>query len=73
MKKSKLLTFGITLMMLSMLLVSVAQAQTTEKPIIVCTTSAVGSVVEEFLGDSAEVLVLVQPGLCPLEGASAGC
>jgi ABC-type Zn uptake system ZnuABC Zn-binding protein ZnuA len=67
MKKSKLLTFGITLMMLYMLLVSVAQAQTTEKPIIVCTTSAVGSVVEEFLGDSAEVLVLVQPGLCPAD------
>ncbi len=67
MKKTKLLTFGLALMTLSMLLVSVTQAQTTEKTIIVCTTSAVGSVVEELLGDSAEVLVLVQPGLCPAD------
>ncbi|HDQ06934.1 MAG TPA: hypothetical protein ENN36_09500 [Candidatus Bathyarchaeota archaeon] len=66
MKKTKLLTFGIALT-LSMLLVSVTQAQTTEKTIIVCTTSAVGSVVEELLGDTADVLVLVQPGLCPAD------
>ena len=38
-----------------------------DKPIIVCTTSAVGSVVQEFLGDSADVVVLVQPGLCPAD------
>jgi ABC-type Zn uptake system ZnuABC Zn-binding protein ZnuA len=55
--------------MLSLLFLSVTvtEAQTTEKPVIVCTTSAVGSVVEEFLGDTAEVLVLVQPGLCPAD------
>lgn len=46
---------------------AVTKAQTADKPIIVCTTSAVGSVVEEFLGDTAEVLVLVQPGLCPAD------
>ena len=67
MKKHKLLTFGVALMMLPMLLITVTQAQTTEKPIIVCTTSAVGSVVEEMLGDTADVLVLVQPGLCPAD------
>ena len=67
MKKTKLLTFGIALMMLPMLLITVAQAQTTEKSVIVCTTSAVGSVVEEMLGDTADVLVLVQPGLCPAD------
>ena len=67
MKKTKLITFGLALMMLPLLLSSAAKAQTTEKPIIVCTTSAVGSVVEELLGDSAEVLVLVQPGLCPAD------
>ena len=67
MKKTKLITFGLALMMLPLLLSSAAQAQTTEKPIIVCTTSAVGSVVEELLGDSADVLVLVQPGLCPAD------
>lgn len=38
-----------------------------EKPIIVCTTSAVGSIVQEFLGDTADVVVLVQPGLCPAD------
>jgi ABC-type Zn uptake system ZnuABC Zn-binding protein ZnuA len=57
-------------MMLPTLFLSVAvtQAQVaSEKPIIVCTTSAVGNIVEEFLGDTAEVLVLVQPGLCPAD------
>ncbi|MCJ7614231.1 zinc ABC transporter substrate-binding protein, partial [Candidatus Bathyarchaeota archaeon] len=67
MKNKKLLTFGMTLMMLPLLFLSVTEAQAAEKPIIVCTTSAVGSVVEEFLGDTAEVLVLVQPGLCPAD------
>ncbi|MCW4023214.1 MAG: zinc ABC transporter substrate-binding protein [Candidatus Bathyarchaeota archaeon] len=67
MKNKKLLTFCMTLLMLPLLLASVTQAQTTEKPIIVCTTSAVGSVVEDFLGDTAEVLVLVQPSLCPAD------
>ncbi len=70
MKNKKMLTFGIALMMLPLLFLSVtvtgAQAAT-EKPIIVCTTSAVGSVVEACLGDTAEVLVLVQPGLCPAD------
>lgn len=67
MKKNKLTTFVLTLTIFSLLLMSVTQAQTSEKPIIVCTTSAVGSVVEAFLGNSAEVLVLVQPGLCPAD------
>jgi len=69
MKNNKLLTLGITLMLALMLLsVTVTEAQdTTEKPIIVCTTSAVGSVVEAFLGDTADVVVLVQPGLCPAD------
>jgi ABC-type Zn uptake system ZnuABC Zn-binding protein ZnuA len=69
MKNKKPLTFGIALLMLLMLLLSatVTDAQAADKPIIVCTTSAVGSVVEEFLGDTADVLVLVQPGLCPAD------
>jgi len=37
------------------------------KPIIVCTTSAVGSVVREYLGDSVDIVVLVQPSLCPAD------
>jgi ABC-type Zn uptake system ZnuABC Zn-binding protein ZnuA len=69
MKNKKLLTFGIALLMLPLLLLSVTvtEVQAADKPIIVCTTSAVGSVVEEFLGDTADVLVLVQPGLCPAD------
>ena len=67
MKNKKLLTLGIALMMIPLLFLSVIEAQTTEKPIIVCTTSAVGSVIEEFLGDTADILVLVQPGLCPAD------
>jgi ABC-type Zn uptake system ZnuABC Zn-binding protein ZnuA len=69
MRKNKLLTLGVTLMLALMLLsVTATEAQdATEKPIIVCTTSAVGSVVEAFLGDTADVVVLVQPGLCPAD------
>ena len=69
MKNRKLLTFGVTLMLTLMFLsVTVTEAQAaTEKPIIVCTTSAVGSIVEECLGDTADVVVLVQPGLCPAD------
>lgn len=66
-KKNKLITFFLTLTLFSLMHMSMIQAQTSEKPIIVCTTSAVGSVVEAFLGNSAEVLVLVQPGLCPAD------
>ncbi|MDQ1280425.1 MAG: hypothetical protein QG670_1688, partial [Thermoproteota archaeon] len=39
----------------------------TSKPIIVCTTSAVGSVVQEYMGDSVDLVVLIQPGLCPAD------
>jgi ABC-type Zn uptake system ZnuABC Zn-binding protein ZnuA len=67
MKNKKSLTFGIALMMLPLLFLSVTEAQTTEKPIIVCTTSVIGSVVEELIGDTADVLVLVQAGLCPAD------
>jgi ABC-type Zn uptake system ZnuABC Zn-binding protein ZnuA len=52
---------------LMLLPATATQAQAADKPVIVCTTSAVGSVVEAFLGDTADVLVLVQPGLCPAD------
>jgi len=38
-----------------------------ERPIIVCTTNVVGSIVEEFVGNEADIVVLVQPGLCPAD------
>ncbi len=69
MKNKKRLTFSIALMMLPLLLLSATtpKAQAADNPIIICTTSAIGSVVEELLGDNADVLVLVQPGLCPAD------
>jgi ABC-type Zn uptake system ZnuABC Zn-binding protein ZnuA len=69
MKNNKLLTLGIALMLTMMLLsVTAVEAQDdAETPIIVCTTSAVGNIVEAFMGDTADVVVLVQPGLCPAD------
>jgi ABC-type Zn uptake system ZnuABC Zn-binding protein ZnuA len=68
-KNKKMSILGIILLLSTLLLsVTVAEAQeSTETPIIVCTTSAVGSVVESFVGDTADVVVLVQPGLCPAD------
>jgi len=43
------------------------RADQTEKPIIVCTTNVLGSLVEDFLGDQADVVVLSQPGICPAD------
>ena len=69
MKNNKRLIYSLALLMFPLMLSSsaVMEAQAADKTIIVCTTSAVGSVVEEFVGDSADVLVLVQPGLCPAD------
>ena len=69
MKSKKRLALSVVLLMLPLMFLSatVTEAQAADKPIIVCTTSAVGSVVEEFVGDTADVLVLVQPGLCPAD------
>lgn len=70
MKNRNILTFSVAWMLFPILFLSVivigAQAAT-EKPVIVCTTSAIGSVVETCLGETADVLVLVQPGLCPAD------
>ncbi|MEM2904716.1 MAG: metal ABC transporter substrate-binding protein [Candidatus Bathyarchaeia archaeon] len=38
-----------------------------ERPIIVCTTNVLGSLVEEFLGEQAYVVVLSQPSICPAD------
>jgi ABC-type Zn uptake system ZnuABC Zn-binding protein ZnuA len=38
-----------------------------DKPIIVCTTDVVGSIVREYLGDGADVVVLCHPSLCPAD------
>jgi ABC-type Zn uptake system ZnuABC Zn-binding protein ZnuA len=70
MKNKKLLTLGIALIVLPLMFLSIAVTEAeaaADKPIIVCTTSAVGNIVEEFLGDTADVVILVQPGLCPAD------
>ncbi len=69
MRVEKLLVFGIALMLpLNFLSIPGTEVWgSAEKPIIVCTTNAVGSIVREFLGDTADVVVLVQPGLCPAD------
>jgi len=69
MRIKKTLISGMVLILpLMFLWMSVVEVEgATDKPIIVCTTSAVGSIVQEFLGDTADVVVLVQPGLCPAD------
>ena len=36
-----------------------------EKPIVVCTTTVLGSTVQELAGENVELTVFVQPGICP--------
>ena len=69
MRTKKTLIFGVVLILPLMFLWmgDMEVEGVTDKPIIVCTTSAVGSVVQDFLGDAADVVVLVQPGLCPAD------
>jgi ABC-type Zn uptake system ZnuABC Zn-binding protein ZnuA len=38
-----------------------------DKPIIVCTTETLGSLVREYVGDEADVVVLVNPSICPAD------
>jgi ABC-type Zn uptake system ZnuABC Zn-binding protein ZnuA len=63
----KPLTILITLFLLTILPITTSVYAETDPPIIVCTTSAVGSLVHEYLGESADIVVLVQPGLCPAD------
>lgn len=67
MKNKKILTFCWTIILLSILIISLGKGQTEEKPIIVCTTSAIGNIVEELVGDKADILVLVTANKCPAD------
>ena len=64
-KKTRI-TLTILILLVMVQSTMLAKADDT-KPIIVCTTSAVGSIVQEYLGDSADIVVLVQPSLCPAD------
>lgn len=38
-----------------------------EKPIIICTTNVLGSIVKEILEGQAEIVILARPGICPAD------
>lgn len=66
--KASLNTLLILILFVMALCVTVTGADgSSEKPIIVCTTNALGSIIEELVGDDAEIVVLVRPGLCPAD------
>jgi hypothetical protein len=59
--------YCVVLILPSTLLWAAVAGADTERPIIVCTTTAIGTIVQEFLGDTVDLVVLVQPGLCPAD------
>lgn len=70
MKMEKTMTFMIlvvALMLLTRLNVSPVMADDDAKPIVVCTTNVLGSLVQELVGENVSVVVLAQPGICPAD------
>jgi len=63
--KNLMITLALTLFLMFPLSVPVKAEG--GKPIIVCTTNAVGSLVREYSEQSVAVVVLVQPSLCPAD------
>ena len=53
----------ICLLLISALLAGVASAE--EKPLVIATTSILGSVIEDLAGDKVQLIVLVSPSICP--------
>ena len=51
------------LLLSSALLAGVASAE--EKPLVIATTSILGSVIEDLAGDKVQLIVLVSPSICP--------
>jgi len=66
-RKSLIPGLVLVLPLLFLMISGVKVESATDKPIIVCTTNAIGSLVRGFLGDTADIVVLVQPGLCPAD------
>lgn len=54
-------------MLLTSLNVSPVMADDAAKPIVVCTTNVLGSLVQELVGENVSVVVLAQPGICPAD------
>lgn len=66
--KNKRYVILLSFPLLALVLLSTSTVGASEdKPIIVCTTEAVGSLVREYLGDEADVVVLVNPSICPAD------
>jgi ABC-type Zn uptake system ZnuABC Zn-binding protein ZnuA len=65
-KKKHIVSISVLLLFLVTFYAATVEAAE-EKPIIVCTTEVVGSLVREYLGDNADVFVLCQPSLCPAD------
>ncbi|RLG07168.1 MAG: hypothetical protein DRN59_01720 [Thaumarchaeota archaeon] len=51
------------LLLSSALLAGVASAE--EKPLVIATTSILGSVIEDLAGDKVQLIILVSPSICP--------
>jgi len=67
MKKAvTLMLLFVALMLLTRLNVSPIMADDA-KPIVVCTTNVLGSLVQEFTGEDVSVVVLAEPGICPAD------
>jgi len=62
--RTPFLSISLILLALAGLLLA-AQPVMGEKPLIVATTSVLGSIVEDLAGDQVEVVVLVNPTICP--------
>lgn len=69
MKMKKAVTFMllfVALMLFTRLNISPVRADD-DKPIVVCTTNVLGSLVQEFTGEDVSVVVLAEPGICPAD------
>lgn len=68
-KRVKILFILAVLMLLwlSTTITGKVECENNEKPIIVCTTNVLGSIVKQYVGNQTDVVVLTQPGLCPAD------
>ena len=60
---SRIAPYLTLLLALSLIIGAVSAEQ--EKPIVVATTTVLGSVVEDLAGDQVQLIVLVNPSICP--------
>ncbi len=65
-KAMALMLLFVALMLLTRLNVSPVMADDA-KPIVVCTTNVLGSLVQELAGEEVSVVVLAEPGICPAD------